>query len=237
MGARVPAAQTHSTRPHRPPTPPAPPSHPRPPPKPAFYWAVAPGADIGGLLHHTVFLSGDFRASWRRAAAPGQLAPTPNCYVACPSLTDPSAAPPGGGHSVMALLPVANEAEARSASGGGDDYGALVEAGRASVLRALRDSGAADLTPPGAILSESVTAPPGWRAAHGLTHGAAFGLSHGLSQLSLLRPGPQDPKLPGLYFVGASSRPGNGVPLVLIGADHCAGRVLRDLGVSEPGGV
>ncbi|GBF88243.1 phytoene dehydrogenase [Raphidocelis subcapitata] len=201
----------------------------------AFNWAVAPSADVSGLLHHSVFLSGDFAASWRRAAAPGQLAPNPNFYVHCPSRTDPSAAPPGGGHSVMVLLPVANEAEARAAGGGAGagDYGALAEAGRAAVLRTLRDSGAADLTPPGAIASEFVITPPEWRRRYGLTHGAAFGLAHGLNQLSLLRPGPQDPRLPGLFFVGASARPGNGVPLVMLGADQCVGRVLRGFGMSE----
>jgi phytoene desaturase (3,4-didehydrolycopene-forming) len=64
---------------------------------------------------------------------------------------------------------------------------------------------------------------------YALQHGAAFGLAHGLTQLALLRPGPQDPGVPGLYFVGASSRPGNGVPLVMLGAKQTAERVLADL--------
>lgn len=54
-----------------------------------------------------------------------------------------------------------------------------------------------------------------------------FGLSHGLNQLSLLRPGPQHPTVNGLWFCGASSRPGNGVPLVLIGARQVADNVLK----------
>lgn len=37
----------------------------------------------------------------------------------------------------------------------------------------------------------------------------------------------------GLYFVGASTRPGNGVPLCLIGAKLTAQRVLKDLGMPE----
>lgn len=54
-----------------------------------------------------------------------------------------------------------------------------------------------------------------------------FGLSHGLNQLSLLRPGSQHPTVNGLWFCGASSRPGNGVPLVLIGAKQVADNVLK----------
>jgi phytoene desaturase (3,4-didehydrolycopene-forming) len=144
-----------------------------------------------------------------------------------PSKSDPSAAPPGG-HSLMALLPVANMQQ----RGGDADYAALAAAGRAAVLRVLSEAGAGDIAPH--ITDEFVISPPEWRGRYGLAHGAAFGLAHGLNQLSLLRPGPEDPALPGLYFVGASGRPGNGVPLVMMGADQCVGRVLRGLGLAEP---
>jgi phytoene dehydrogenase-like protein len=193
----------------------------------AFNWAV-PAASLGPLVHHNVFLSGDFATSWRRARSPSELLTNPNFYVHVPSMTDASAAP-AGCHSVMVLLPVANIQE-RS---GDDDYSDLVAAGRAAVLRTLCAAGAPDLARPGAILHETVIAPPEWRERYGLTAGAAFGLSHGLDQLSLLRPGPEDGKLPGLYFVGASARPGNGVPLVMMGADMAVGRVMRGLGLAE----
>lgn len=181
---------------------------------------------------------GHFRGSWRRAASPSDLPRHPNFYVHVPSLTDASAAPPGH-HSCMVLLPVANMQEAAQRStaggaGGGASYEALVSAGRTRVLQALSEAGAGDLGAPGVIASETVTAPPEWAARYGLAHGAAFGLAHGLGQLSLLRPGQEDVALPGLYFVGASARPGNGVPLCMIGADHCARRVLRGLGIEEP---
>lgn len=48
-----------------------------------------------------------------------------------------------------------------------------------------------------------------------------------MNQLSLLRPGHQHPTVNGLWFCGASSRPGNGVPLVLIGARQTAANVLK----------
>ena len=47
-------------------------------------------------------------------------------------------------------------------------------------------------------------------------------------QLSVFRPGPRHPSVPGLYLTGASARPGNGVPLVLLGAKQTAGAILRD---------
>lgn len=51
-----------------------------------------------------------------------------------------------------------------------------------------------------------------------------------LSQLSYLRPGRRHgARAPGVHWVGASTRPGNGVPLVLIGAKQTAAEVLSDL--------
>ena len=64
---------------------------------------------------------------------------------------------------------------------------------------------------------------------YGLQHGAAFGLSHGLDQLAAFRPAPKDSRVDGLYFSGASTRPGNGVPLVMIGAGLTTERILSDL--------
>jgi phytoene desaturase (3,4-didehydrolycopene-forming) len=76
-------------------------------------------------------------------------------------------------------------------------------------------------------MKEVVREPAEWREMYSLEHGAAFGLSHGLNQLALFRPGCVDPEGPkGLYFVGASSRPGNGVPLVMMGAKLTVERIL-----------
>jgi phytoene dehydrogenase-like protein len=43
------------------------------------------------------------------------------------------------------------------------------------------------------------------------------------------RPANKDARIAGLYFAGASTRPGNGVPLCFIGAKLTAERVLKDL--------
>lgn len=51
--------------------------------------------------------------------------------------------------------------------------------------------------------------------------------SHGFGQLSVTRPGAESPAHPNVLFVGASSRPGNGVPLVLIGAKLVAKKAFK----------
>ena len=78
--------------------------------------------------------------------------------------------------------------------------------------------------------------PKDWEHLYNVKYGAAFGLAHGLSQISYFRPdnGPRGDEEPdGLYFVGASTRPGNGVPLVLTGAKITSERILGDLGITS----
>jgi len=68
------------------------------------------------------------------------------------------------------------------------------------------------------IVHEVYDTPATYADWYNVGAGTPFGLSHGLAQLSFLRPGPISSELSNSLFVGASSRPGNGVPLVLIGA-------------------
>ena len=85
---------------------------------------------------------------------------------------------------------------------------------RAGVIGAFEAAGMAGFA--SHIVGEEVRTPLQWRNRCGLRRGAVFGLSHSLPQLSLLRPARRHgPMARGLHWVGASSRPGNGVPLVL----------------------
>lgn len=165
--------------------------------------------------------AGQYEASWTRARNPEEFQSYPNFYVHAPTRTDPSAAPPGC-DSIMVLLPVANIQQ----RAGNADYQALAAAGKQLVLCSMAAAGvhlqAQD------IVHEQIRDPSQWQELYGLEHGAAFGLSHGLNQLALFRPAVKDEKVSGLYFTGASSRPGNGVPLVMIGARLTAERILWD---------
>ncbi|GLI64657.1 hypothetical protein VaNZ11_007985, partial [Volvox africanus] len=71
----------------------------------SYNWSLDKKLDQ--LLHHNVFLSGDYEGSWIRATSADTLSRSPNFYVHCPSRTDPTACPPGS-DSMMVLLPVAN---------------------------------------------------------------------------------------------------------------------------------
>jgi phytoene desaturase (3,4-didehydrolycopene-forming) len=93
---------------------------------------------------------------------------------------------------------------------------------RLAVIESLKDLRAH-------IVDEVVDTPGSYADQWNLAGGTPFALSHGFSQLSLTRPGPESSKLPDVLFCGASSRPGNGVPLVLTGAKLVANRAIAKI--------
>ncbi|MFN7019120.1 MAG: FAD-dependent oxidoreductase [Fimbriimonadales bacterium] len=66
--------------------------------------------------------------------------------------------------------------------------------------------------------------PHAWQAM-GLWQGAAFGIAHTFFQSTAFRPSVQTP-FRNCYLVGASTQPGNGIPMTLISAELVAERVL-----------
>lgn len=79
------------------------------------------------------------------------------------------------------------------------------------------------------ILDEVVDTPHSFADKYNVAAGTPFALSHGLAQLSITRPGAMSSHLPNVLFCGASSRPGNGVPLVLTGARLVAQKAVSML--------
>jgi phytoene desaturase len=63
--------------------------------------------------------------------------------------------------------------------------------------------------------------------------GAAFSLEPVLGQSAFFRAHNRDPRIGGLYLVGAGTHPGAGVPGVLNSAKASAGLALSDLALGE----
>ncbi|WP_297519274.1 NAD(P)/FAD-dependent oxidoreductase [uncultured Clostridium sp.] len=60
-------------------------------------------------------------------------------------------------------------------------------------------------------------------------YGNAFGLSHKLSQTNYLRGHMKSKNIKGLYFIGASTHPGNGISVVIDGTKVLENIILKDL--------
>jgi phytoene desaturase (3,4-didehydrolycopene-forming) len=84
------------------------------------------------------------------------------------------------------------------------------------------------------IVSELINTPASWKESFNLDKGAILGLSHSFFNVLSFRPRTKHDKIKNLYFVGASTHPGTGVPIVLAGSKITTGQILEDLGMVKP---
>jgi phytoene desaturase len=186
-----------------------------------FYWGVDKG--YPQIAHHNVFLGGDYKASFDRIFNDHTLPEEPSFYVHAPARTDPAAAP-NGQDTLYVLVPVGH-LDARSEQ----DWDALVNRARQTVFERLaKEMGADDLREH--IKFEIVYQPKFWKERFNLEKGAAFGLSHNFWQVGYLRPQNRHKKYKNLYFTGASTHPGTGLPIVLLSARLTTERILEEAG-------
>jgi len=185
-----------------------------------FYWGLR-GERSSQLLHHNVFLADhEYKASFDQIFKELTLPQTPSFYVNAPARTDASFAP-ADGDALMILVPVGhlNEKEPQ-------DWEALRTRARRFVIAKLEEIGVKDLEK--RIVVEETIGPPYYLHQLNLTKGAAFGLSHNFLQVGYLRPHNRHPRYQNLYFVGASTHPGTGLPIVLLSAKLTAERIFKE---------
>ena len=82
-------------------------------------------------------------------------------------------------------------------------------------------------------MSEQVMDPARYLNELNLAKGAAFGLSHNFMQVGYLRPRNRHARYRNLYFVGASTHPGTGLPIVLISARLAVERILSEQATAQ----
>ncbi len=185
-----------------------------------FYWGV--DKQFPQIAHHNVFLGGDYRASFERIFKEHELPEEPSFYVHAPARTDPAAAPLGQ-DTLYVLVPVGHLDEGRE-----QNWNTMVRLARETVIRRLgKEMGIRDLE--AHIKFEIVYQPKIWKERFNLEKGAAFGLSHNFAQVGFFRPQNRHAKYKNLYFAGASTHPGTGMPIVLLSAKLTAERIMEEL--------
>ncbi len=186
----------------------------------SFFWGVdQPYEKLGP---HTLFLADDFRENFESITADLALPENPSLYVHAPARLDPGMAP-AGQDTLIAVVPVGHLDET-----GEQDWSAIRDRARGEVFRRLASLGITDLEQH--LKFEVSYTPLSWRKRYNLMKGATHGLCHNLTQLGYLRPSNRHSRYHNLYFVGASTRPGTGVPTALVSARLSAERLLDDLG-------
>jgi diapolycopene oxygenase len=159
------------------------------------------------LLHHDFVFSRDAEEEFDFIYRRGEPAPDPTCYIAAPSRTDPTIAPPGG----EALYILVHTPYLRPHH----DWSRMLPAYRQVILDKMkRTAGLADLEE--RIVFERVLTPQDIHDRYKVLDGAIYGLaSHGRF-LGAFKPGNRSRHVEGLYLAGGAAHPGPGMPMVMM---------------------
>jgi phytoene desaturase len=172
------------------------------------------------IRHHTILFGPRYKGLLDDIYAKGRLADDPSLYIHHPSITDPSMAPIGDS-TFYALAPVPHLGKLDV------DWSVEGPRYRDRILEIVEQRLA-----PG--LRKNITTlfhytPADFAGDLGAHLGSAFSLEPLLTQSAWFRVHNRDDVIPNLYFVGAGTHPGAGIPGVVGSAKATAGLMIDDL--------
>lgn len=190
----------------------------------AMDWTLAPftiylgvKGKIEGLNHHNYFLGDNFKEYaddiFKLSVNPDK----PYYYVNVSSKSNADCAPEGC-ENIFILCPVPDLRYKKS----WDDAGKLAE----TIIDDLGKRVGYDIK--GNIMTKIILSPTEWQNSLNLYRGSGLGLAHGLNQIGGFRPANKDEEFKNLYYVGASTTPGTGLPIVVISSRLVTERILKD---------
>ena len=171
---------------------------------------------VPSLTHHNLGFGQDWRRNFAEIFDSPAWSDDPSYYVCAPSRTDPTAAPEGH-ENLFVLVPVAPGLP-------------MTDADIATYRRRALDLLAEDFDVPDVeerIVFERTYTSRDFTADYNAYGGSALGLAHTMRQ-TLFRPNNVSKKLPNLYYVGAGTSPGIGMPICLISAEMVYKRIIGD---------
>ncbi len=184
-----------------------------------FHWGLSKA--YPQFEHHSIFLSKNYSESLDAIFGHHSLSENPSFYIHAPVHTDPTAAPEAE-DSISVIIPVGHLDKKNPR-----DWEAVKKMARAEVLKRLAFDGFSDLEDH--IKFEICYTPVAWNSIYNVSHGSVFGsIGHNIMQMGYFRPHNRHDRYHNLYFVGDSTHPGNGVPLVLLSAKLTSERILKE---------
>uniref|UniRef100_UPI0025E2A221 phytoene desaturase family protein n=1 Tax=uncultured Sphingomonas sp. TaxID=158754 RepID=UPI0025E2A221 len=170
-----------------------------------------------GIPHHTILFGPRYQELLGDIYKRGELAADPALYLHHPTVTDPDMAPPGCS-TFYALAPVPNMGQcAIDWDQDGERYAEVI-------LDVLEERLIPDIRQ--RIRTRFHYAPADFGRDLGAHLGSAFSLEPVLWQSAWFRTHNRDDKIRNLYFVGAGTHPGAGIPGVVGSAEATAGLML-----------
>ena len=157
------------------------------------------------LKHHNIILGERYKALLEDIFKKQHLAEDFSLYLHMPTYTDPSMAPEGC-ESFYVLSPVPH-------LGSGTDWTEMAKPYRDAVMQFLEDNYLPDLQEN--LVVEHYIDPLHFQDVLNSHMGSAFSVQPLLTQSAWFRPHNRSEDFPNLYFVGAGTHPGAGLPGVL----------------------
>ena len=190
-------------------------------------WTLAPFTIYLGvkgktenLIHHNYFLGSNFREYANNIFSSATSPEKPYYYVNVSSKSNPASAPDGC-ENLFILCPVPDLRYKPDWSDSENLADVIIEDLSKRINFDLKKN----------TLTRTILNPIQWEEKFNLYRGSGLGLAHGLSQVGGFRPSNKDEKLRNLYYVGASTTPGTGLPMVVISSKLVTERINSDYGI------
>jgi len=172
-----------------------------------------------GLAHHNIILSERYRELLEDIFKHKVVAEDFSLYLHMPTITDPSLAPEGH-ESFYVLSPVPH-------LGSGTDWRVKAKPYRDAIMQFLEDNYLPDLQ--ANLVTEHYIDPLHFRDNLNSHLGAAFSVQPILLQSAWFRPHNRSEDFSNLYFVGAGTHPGAGLPGVLSSSIIAENLIVEDM--------
>jgi phytoene desaturase len=169
---------------------------------------------LDNVEHHNYFLGSNFENYAKKVFVNPGTIEKPYYYVNVLSKSNPECAPEGC-ESLFFVCPVP---DLRYKSNW-DDRDQMVESIIADFGNRINKDISKD------IISKTVFTPYDWQNQFNLYKGSGLGLSHKILQIGAFRPKNYDEKYKNVFYVGASTIPGTGLPMAVISSKLASERV------------
>lgn len=189
-------------------------------------WTLAPftmylgvKGKIEGLEHHNYFLGENFEEYANNIFKNSVSLEKPYYYVNVNSKFNPDMAPEGH-ENLFILCPVPDLRFKPDWS----DRDKLA----GDIMQDLSTRAGFDIE--ANLVTKTIYDPRDWRDAFNLYKGSGLGLAHDLNQIGYFRPKNQDELFKNVYYTGASTVPGTGLPMTVISSKLVTERIVKDHG-------
>lgn len=191
-----------------------------------LHWTLAPftiylgvKGKLQNIHHHNYFLGDNFKQYADTIFTTSVSPQKPYYYVNVSSKSNPECAPEGC-ENIFILCPVPDLRYKPDWS----DSEHLAD----TIMDDLSQRIGFDLK--ANTVTRTIYNPVHWRDMFNLYKGSGLGLAHDMKQIGAFRPANKDEVFKNVYYVGASTTPGTGLPIVVISSKLVTERILKDDG-------